>query len=199
MIYAKKMQWTALVEFDKMPAGKALEQKNSTFVIVILRQIVAKKKSYAFFRQQCKCPGLASLWLWFLKKKSWLSVALMCDTHHSKIHINIRGKYISHLGGSVCHNCLDIRLGNVKIFWPCTPLALISEEKDGCLQYSCVVLHTFQNSKNMVGQNTLPNQIDHHCATVRTFDSEMNISVNNAQCKCRACVRNLDLREQSVL
>ena len=105
----------------------------------------------------------------------------MCDTHRSEIHINIRGKYISHLGGSVCHNCLDIRLRKEKCkkFWPCTSLALISEEKDGCLQHSCVVLHTFQNSKNMVGQNTLPNQIDHHCATVRTFDSEMNISVNN--------------------
>ena len=80
MIYAKKMQWTALVEFDKMPAGKALEQKNSTFVIVILRQIVAKKKSYAFFRQQCKCPGLASLWLWFLKKKAG------CPQHSCVIH-----------------------------------------------------------------------------------------------------------------
>ena len=54
----KKMQWTALVEFDKMPAGKALEQKNSTFVIVILRQIVAKKRAMHFSVNNVSVPAL---------------------------------------------------------------------------------------------------------------------------------------------
>ena len=58
MIYAKKMQWTALVEFDKMPAGKALEQKNSTFVIVIQRQIVAKKRAMHFSVNNVSVPAL---------------------------------------------------------------------------------------------------------------------------------------------
>ena len=84
--------WLNLI---KCRQEKPWSKKNSTFVIVIQRQIVAKKKSYAFFRQQCKCPGLASLWLWFLKKKA------------------------------------------------------------GCPPHSCVV-HTFQKSTSMVGQNAMP-------------------------------------------
>ena len=41
-----------------MPAGKALEQKNSTFVIVILRQIVAKKRAMHFFVNNVSVPAL---------------------------------------------------------------------------------------------------------------------------------------------
>ena len=69
MIYAKKMQWTALVEFDKMPAGKALEQKNSTFVIVILRQIVAKKRAMHFSVNNVSVLALQAFGSDFWRKK----------------------------------------------------------------------------------------------------------------------------------
>ena len=78
-----------MVEFDKMPAGKALEQKNSTFVIVIQRQIVAKKRAMHFSVNNVSVPALHAPLALISEEKSWLSAALMCDTHRSNIHMNI--------------------------------------------------------------------------------------------------------------